>query len=220
MPPLFRLRSLWLPTWQGCCVILVVTVAPFVWWWFNGESFLSITERQPADILIVEGWIGIDGVRAAKQEFERGNYRWVVAAGSMTSNRWGEERWNYATVAARTLVNLGVPADRVIEARAEETPSQRSFAAAIAVRKILESRGIDISKANVFTLGVHTRRSRLVFAKALGSRTQVGSVAWIPPRDAPVPWWKSSERAQDLLKESVAYPLELLLNSGRLSNQP
>lgn len=185
----------------------------------EGEDFLSHPQRLPADALIIESWIGSDGVRAAKTEFDRGGYRYIVTAGALTNNRWGPQRWNYATEAAELLVRLGVPADRVIEARAQETDAQRTFEAAIAVRRALAARGIRLGSANVFTLGVHARRSRLIFAKALPG-TEVGGISWRPAAYAPGPWWRSSERAEDLVKETVGYGFELLLNSGRLSNSP
>ena len=44
--------------------------------WFNyGELFLALTHRLPAEVLVVEGWIGREGVRAAVDEFERGSYQ-------------------------------------------------------------------------------------------------------------------------------------------------
>lgn len=73
---------------------------------------------------------------------------------------------------------------------------------------------------NIFTLSVHSRRSRLVFSKAFPSETSVGVVSWIPSTYKLAPWWKSSDRASDLLKETVGYFFELLLNSGRWTNAP
>jgi hypothetical protein len=44
-------------------------------------------------------------------------------------------------------------------------------------------------------------------------------ISWTPPSYASEPWWRSSERAGDLLKESVGFALEALLNSGRAPPQ-
>jgi hypothetical protein len=39
--------------------------------WINyGESYLSLTHKVPADILVVEGWIGRKALRAAVDEFD------------------------------------------------------------------------------------------------------------------------------------------------------
>ena len=191
-----------------------------MFWWFNFESFLSHTHRLPADTLIVEGWIGIEGVHAAKVEFEQGRYRYVITVGALSDSRWGPKRWNYATEAAEILLRSGVPSECVIEARAEETDTQRTFALAVAARNNLVLRGLMPAKANVFTRGVHARRSRLIFAKVLGPESEVGVIGWNPASTAKGPWWHSTERADDLLKETAGYLYELLLNSGRFTNHP
>lgn len=200
-------------------MIGLVAGIPLLVWALAGESFLKHPPQLKAEVLIVEGWIGIEGVRAAKAEFERGGYRYIVTAGASTDNRWGYQQWNYATIAAELLIRLGVPADRVIEAQAEDTAAQRTFAAASAVRRTFRERGLDIATANVFTRGVHTRRSRLIFAKVLGPDIKVGAICWQPEFYTPGYWWQSTERAEDLLKETVGYLYELLLNSGRTSNR-
>lgn len=213
----FQPRTIWWPTPAGWAVLFALPVLLAALWFFASETFFAHTERLPADALIVEGWIGLEGVRAAKQEFEQGNYRYVITAGALTEARWNTQRWNYGTEAAKLLIRLGVPPDRVIPAPAPETDAQRTFNAALAVRRTLAERGLLIERANVFTEGVHARRSRLVYAKAL-PQTAVGVISWRPPAYANAPWWHSSERALELLKESAGYFYELLLNSGRFSN--
>ncbi len=170
---------------------------------------------------MVEGWIGYEGMSAAKEEFQRGGYQQVVTVGGSTNNRWGRQRWNYALLAQAQLTRLGVPSDRIIAAPTRETGNQRTFESALAVAEVLEKQTRTRPTAvNVFTLGVHARRSRLVFAKALPAGIQVGCISWQPPDYISGPWWESSERAGDFIKESVGYAFELLANSGRLSNAP
>jgi hypothetical protein len=170
--------------------------------------------------LVVEGWIGRDGVRAAGEEFEQRGYGYIVAAGGSTSDRWDEDRSSYAEIAGRELIRIGVPEDRIIIAPARKTERQRTYESAVAVWQALQAKGIHPKALNVFTLGPHSRRSRLVAAKVYGPGTEIGVVDWAPPRDAAEPWWRSSERAKDLLAETTGYLFEVLLNSGRSSNSP
>ena len=217
---LFQRRQIPVPTLWGWACLLALAGAPLGIWWARGEPFFSLTQRLPAEALVVEGWIGIDGVSAAKAEFESGGYRYIITAGALTNNRWGRQRWNYAIEAGELLVRLGVPEGKVIVAPAHDTESHRTFEAALAVRQTLDKRGLHFKSVNVFTLGVHARRSRLVFAKALPADTEVGVIAWLPPDYRPEPWWKSSARALDLMKETVGWLFEACLNSGRTSNSP
>jgi len=215
---LIHRRTLWWPTLLGWGLIGVVIVTPLVWWWFKGEDFLSATHRLSAEVLVVEGWIGRENLEAAKTEFERGGYTYLATAGGLSKNDWDGNQWNYAREAANLMLRLGVPPDRVIEAPALETKSQRTFESALAVRRVLDARRLQPAAVNIFTVGAHAKRSRLVFAKTLAAGTRVGVISVTPIGYPSGPWWKSTERADVFLKETVGWLYELLLNSGRTSN--
>jgi hypothetical protein len=200
------------------CILLLLSI-PVVWWWSRGESFLSLTRRLPAEVLVVEGWIGRDGLRGAAAEFAQGGYQYVVASGGLTSDRWEERRSTYAEIAEHYLIRYGLSRDKIIVApsRAE---NMRTIESAVAVWRALQAAGIHPKTVNVFTFGPHARRSRLVFAKVDGPGTDVGVIGWVPPGYVAVPWWRSSERARDLLEETTGYLYEALLNSGRSFTAP
>ena len=216
---LLQRRTVWCPTWLGSFCVALILAVPAFWWCSYGETFLSLTERRPAEVLVVEGWIGRDGVRAAATEFVEHDYRYVVAAGSVTTaERWKEGGWSYAEGAEHELIRSGVPADRTIVASARNTERQRTFESAVAVRQALQAKDIHPKALDVFTWGPHARRSRLVFAKVESPDTKVGVVSWAPASYETVAWWGSSDRAKELLTETAGYFYEALFNSGRSSN--
>jgi uncharacterized SAM-binding protein YcdF (DUF218 family) len=217
---LFRRRMVLFPTLLGWTCLLALAAAVVSLWCFDGESFLSLTERRPAEILVVEGWIGATGLRGAAAEFSQGGYRYVVTTGGLADDRWNLQRWSYVDAAGRILMQAGVPQDKILPAPSEHVERQRTYQTAVAARQALEARGIQPQALNVFTLGSHARRSRLVFAKVFGATTNVGVISWEPPGSLTERWWLSSERSEDMLKETVGYAFELLLNSGRWSNAP
>jgi len=217
---LVRRCTIWIPTCLGSSLIASLLLSSVTWWFVCGESFLSLTQRLPAHVLIVEGWIGRPGIRAAVAEFGQLGYQYIVATGGLTSGRWEDEPASYAEMAAGEMIRSGVPKERIIVATAEYTESCRTFESAVAVWRALKDAGIHPKTVNVFTLGPHARRSRLVFAKVHGPGIDVGVIGWIPPGYVVVPWWRSSERARDLLEETAGYLYEALLNSGRGSNSP
>jgi hypothetical protein len=204
----------------GSLLIAATFLILAVGWFTYGESLLEVTHRLPAEVLVVEGWIGREGVRAAVAEFEHGGYQYMVSAGGLTSGRWDDQPASYAEMAAREMIRLGVPKERIIVATAEYTESRRTFESAVAVWRALRVSNTRPEAVNVFTFGPHASRSFLVFAKVLGYETKVGVVAWLPPDYKTEPWWRSSERSRDLLEETVGYLYEVLLNSGRRSNAP
>jgi uncharacterized SAM-binding protein YcdF (DUF218 family) len=214
----FRRRTVYAPTGFGLLSLLSLFLGPLIWWFYRGESFLSSTHRlKNASLLVVEGWIGPDGIRAAKAEFESGNYTLVLASGGATVNEgWERGGWNYAEGAARELVRLGIPREKVLAAPAPESECGRTHVAARTAVEKLDAFGLHPKAVNIFTTGTHAGRSGLVFAKAFGRKTRVGVIAWQTPGEAnTTPWWHSSERARALIAESAGYFYELFLNSGR-----
>jgi hypothetical protein len=214
-------RTIWCPTWLGAFLSLLLLSCPAVWWFICGESFLSLTDRLPAEILIVEGWIGTNGVRAAAAEFRNGGYRYVVATGSQPDDKgWQEHGWSYAQGAANELARSGIPPEQIILVPAKNTERGRTYESAVAVWRKLQSLSINPKSLNVFTWGPHARRSRLVYAKLYARQASAGVVSWAPPDYETVPWWRSSERAKELLTETAGYVYEALFNSGRSTNSP
>jgi uncharacterized SAM-binding protein YcdF (DUF218 family) len=217
---LVRRCTIWWPTWFGACSIAVLLLAPVAWWINCGESYLCLTDRLQPEILVVEGWIGLDGVRAAEAEFEHHGYHYIVATGDLHTDSWEESHSSLADLTARELIRLGVSQDRIIVAPAKETERHRTYESSIAVRQALLKRRIHPKTLNVFTLGPHARRSHLIFAKIEGPVTRVGVISWIPADYEGVPWWSSSWRAKVLLTESIGYLYEALFDSGRSLNSP
>ena len=215
---LVQRRTVWFPTLTGWVLLGVLVIGPLILWWFCGERFLAVTDRRAAEVLIVEGWIDGTGIHAAYAEYRAGGYKLIVTTGGLTGERWSQRRWNYAVEAEERLLRLGVARDRLIPAPSREAEIQRTFEMAVAARQALQAKGINPTAINVFTRGAHARRSRLIFEKVFGPETPVGIISWKPPYFAEESWWQSSERAEDMVKETVGYFFELLFNSGRHSN--
>jgi hypothetical protein len=207
----------WFPTIWGWICVIVMFSACFVSFLLFGEAYFCVTDRLPADVLVIEGWIGNEGIDAAANEYFRGGYSCVVTTSGLTYERWDKRIWSYAVSAREELIRRGVPADHVFAAPPSDTQGQRTYESALAVRQFLEASNSASKAINVFTLGAHARRSRLVFSKVLVSRSKVGCISWIPSSYRGSAWWRSSERSEDMIKEIVGYFYELLLNSGRWS---
>jgi len=215
----FKRRTVYVPTPLGLLFLGGLLSLPLLYWIRYGESFLSPTERLPAKILVVEGWIGPEAVRAAKEEFEKGGYDFIFTSGGspdpLSEDNWQKEGWTYAEGALHILVRSGIPAEKVIAAPPRETETARTYASALSVKAALAKAGLAPKSVNVFSSGAHARRSRLVYEKVLRPETAVGVVAWREPSYATLPWWRSSERAQEFLLQTVGFFYEYLFNSGR-----
>ncbi len=171
---LARKQLVWWPTAAGWCCLLALPVAGLLLWVGKGERFLAATARENAEVLVVEGWIGREGMHAAREEFERGGYQYLPATGGYTGEGWMDRRWSYAEMAGRELLRLGVPRDRLLIAQAPESDAQRTYQTARAAGRVLAEQGLRPRAINVLTRGTHARRSRLIYAKVMGPSVRVG----------------------------------------------
>src|SRR5438093_10853897 len=97
---LFQRRTVWWPTPLGWGCFFLAPVSALMLWLILGESFLSVTSRSNPDTLIVEGWIGKEGITAAKAEFERGDYHYLIVTGVPHQAAWLENPMNLADSAS------------------------------------------------------------------------------------------------------------------------
>jgi hypothetical protein len=199
-------------------IFLLLVILGVTWLCRSGESFFSLTRRLPAEALVADGWIGRDGIRAAAKEFKLSGYEYIVVTGDMSEEE--PDQSGDTVTAEQELIGLGIPKERIIIAPSSQATRQRTFVSVASAWKALETKGVCPKALNVFTLGPHARRSRLVYAKAFAPATQVGVIAFVPPKYELEPWWLSKRRTLCLLKELVGYPFEILLNSARSSNSP
>lgn len=211
----FRRRSILLPTVWGWGSLALAFGALSLGFWFGTEPFLSLTERVPADVLVVEAWISADAAEFIAAEFRTPGsaYEAIVLVGALSGESWSRNRTDHVRGIRNELLRLGVPAKAIVSVNVADSGTQRTFASAMAARDALSTR--PARGINVVTRGVHARRSRLVFAKAFGPKVPTGIISWSPAAFAHEAWWQSSLRATDLLKEAAGYAFELTCDSGR-----
>lgn len=196
---------LW-PTWKGWLCLAIISLLTGLLVVSNLGRFLCFTGKAPAEVLVVEGWVQRGSMADALREFQLGNYQYLVTVGSGSQGFWeGKKGWSYAVLSGNELVHLGLPKERLIVAPAASTEQNRTYESAIAAREKLKEAGITVHGINVFTLGYHARRSRLVFQKVFGSNVKVGAVPWISPEMARLNWWQSSELAREVITEFAGW---------------
>ena len=208
---LFRKRQVWLPTWRGW-LCLLLGLSALAWTAVRrAHTFLAVTRPVPADVLVVEGWVSDSIVRAAADEFRTNYYRYVVATGCPIPKGhilYGDR--TYASVAAKSLVKLGIPPSQVIEAPPKETFRHRTLEAARAAKRKLDGLGIRPLGINVTTCGPHARRTWITYRRVFGPQVPVGVIARPSEEFDPDRWWASSEGMKETLTEGFGWFYEAL----------
>ncbi len=210
MPQLLRRRQVWLPTVWGALVVLAVATALAVVVVPRLGTYLAPTERAGGDgraarILVVEGWLDDDALDDALPLARSGRYERIVTSGGPIET-WRElQPWpTYAERAADHLRRHGGGGIAVVAAPAPALEQDRSYRSAVVVRDWLRAEGVAPPAIDVFSAGVHARRSRLVYRMAFGPDVDVGIVAAPPRRWRLDRWWKTSEGTKAVLDELLS----------------
>lgn len=190
----------------GGKLLALLTIAPgslLLTWKLN--PFLSPTQPIAAELLVVEGWIPDYALDVAVSEFRRGGYRLLLTSGNVTKDGWAETPY-YTTAdwAAQRLRRRGLGVEVVaVPCRVER--ADRTYHAALEVRRWFNGTGVTTGSINVLTLGPHARRSWLLFRKALGPGFRVGVISIAGREYDSVHWWRSSDGVREVVGEALAY---------------
>lgn len=203
---LARPRRVWLPTWRGWLLILgLAALLAFV---LMRNAYPWLAPHQPAPgarILVVEGWLEPTDLDQAIEAFRRGRYERVVTTGGPMVSWAPACTWDsYADRGASYLRAHGladVPLD-VVPAPASQ--QERTFLSAVMLRDWLQRSGTRPAAIDLYSAGVHARRSRLLFQMALGPQTAVGVMAADPSQYDANRWWTSSAGSKAVLGEAIS----------------
>jgi hypothetical protein len=208
---LFKRKEVWAPTWRGWLAMALVVLVVLAGGVASTEPFLAANRPLHRGLLIVEGWVPDYALEAAKRQFETHAYELVLVAGVPVEHgsylSWAT---NHAYLAAATLQKLGLPAERVVPVPCPEVPRNRTYAMARRVREWLETHPGHV-QVDVLTLGVHARRTWLLYQLALGPEYSTGIIAAGDRRYDPKRWWRTSSGFRTVIDELIAYVYAKLL---------
>lgn len=207
---LIRLRNLWIPTWRGWLLLLILTTLAGYVGLHSIHRFLAPDRAVVSDVLVVEGWVPYYALkRGLDLSVEQESRLLLLTGGTVRGEVNPEPGDTYANMALKRLKRVGGDLPHVHSVPSPElTPEperDRTYASALAVKKWLEGQGTSVNSINVLTMGTHARRTRLLFQKAFGSDVEIGVIA-VPSREYdPEHWWQFSEGVKEVLSEGAAY---------------
>ena len=209
-------RKTWVLTLQGWIVTLVCIITLMLFLLNHIHPFLAPTSPIKADILVVEGWVQDYVIKAAIQEFKKGNYQKIITTGlPIEQGYYLAQHKNFAELAAATFIALGFDQNQLVAVPGPNVVRNRTAASATALRQWLASSDLKVDSINLYSYDVHARRSWLIFKQALASEIQVGVIAAKPLSYDPKHWWVSSEGVRSIISEAIAYLYARLIDWRR-----
>ncbi|MBD1923857.1 YdcF family protein [Microcoleus sp. FACHB-831] len=209
---LIHRKEMWTLTFQGWIVTLLCIAALSLGIVTNLHSFLSVSSPVQADILAVEGWLPDEALKGAIAEFNSHSYKKLITTGlPLLKGSYLAEYNNFAELAAATLIALGFDQQNLVAVPATDVIKYRTYAGAAALRQWLEKSDLKGKSINIYTLGVHARRSWLIFKQVLAP-IEVGVIAAKPIDYDPKKWWNYSAGVRSVIDETIAYIYARLVN--------
>jgi hypothetical protein len=144
--------------------------------------FVSVNDIAPngeaENVALIEVTVNGENLHLLQRETLR-----VMADGSL------RQGWpTYAHAAAHTLHQAGIPEERLLAIPTWGKPDSRSWANAATFGAYAQQQGC--TAVDVYTLGVHARRSRELFRRGCGPGIAVGVISINDPRCDADDWWK------------------------------
>jgi DUF218 domain len=204
---LFIRKERWGFSWRGWAMMFLLIFLAGLVFLRCAHPFLMVTDRVPAHVLVVEGWIHDYGINAAVKEFQTGDYLQIYTTGGPVEGI-GPTSSIYDTDAhqsAELLMKAGIPAGLVQSVPATYVGRDRTYTSALVLRDWLHEHNVQVDSINVLTEDAHARRTWLLFQEALGRNIKVGIIAVPSPDYDPNHWWRTSAGVREVLDEGIAY---------------
>jgi hypothetical protein len=207
MPALFRRREVVLPTIWGWLLVLgllgatAILLGRYVGVWLALSEPAVVDGGGPAALLVVEGWLPERELDDAAAYARQRGYRRVATSGGPI-----QSFSPFATYAERAAQRLSerLPGVLVVAVPTPPTGQDRTFATAVWLRDWAQQRAVPVETIDVYSLGAHARRTRLLYRMAFGEQTRVGIIAGTPHDSDVEHWWTTSEAAKAVLMEVVS----------------
>lgn len=186
----------------AAALLLVARAAGF--YLFVNEPARGLDGRG-AHLLVVEGWLDEGALDAAAVAFRQGGYeRIVTSGGPIDSWREGKTATDFAERAASYLRRHGLADVPIAAATAPASAQDRTFLSAVVVRDWIRRERLMPDAIDVYSEGVHARRSRTVYRLAFGPSVEVGVLAATPRTYDLEHWWRTSQGAKTVLDETLS----------------
>jgi hypothetical protein len=192
-------------------VIVAVLTIVFI---ISIHPFLALNKTTKSDILIVEGWLPESFLKSALTEFNTGGYKLMLTIGGPT--QYDSSRHTILTSAQQAvdkINSLGFDNEFLVAVPYFKKTNHRTLTSFLALRNWLSNSNLNVSTLNVFTVGVHGRKSYILCKKVMGENIKIGVISAPPARYNPKYWWLSKRGIRLVIKNTIGYFYALFVTS-------
>ena len=200
---LIKKQHIWLPTPLGLIIITLVLLSSSVFILKNLAHYLAQQQSIKAPILIIEGWISDQALNEAIGHYKTAGYRIIITTGGLIKTRNSTKHKTYADLAAAYLRKNSLNNCNIKSLPTPESAQNRTFLSAVIVRDWLQKQNIKTKQINIYSQGVHARRTKALYQMAFGEKYKIGINAAKTKVYKLDNWWKSSAGAKAVIIETI-----------------
>ncbi len=193
-------------TFFGWLVLLLLAVLFFRIWMGTVCHWLSLDRPVKAKTLVVEGWIEDYALKNAVNFYKKNHYKHLIVTG-LPITRWHDYVTfkNTAQGSAAVMKGDGFR-DTIYQAVIPRSVTlNRTYNTAVATRMLFQKHPEFGRSFNIYSVGVHARRTHLMFERAFGDGYKIGIIADTDRSFDPEHWWRSSKGFRNVSNEFVAF---------------
>lgn len=169
-------------------------------------NFLFLNKATSSKTMILEGWVPTYALQKVIKEYEDGEYENLIVTGIPITQYEYASDFSYTSQATvKALKHFGF-ADTIYEADiSTNIYKDRTYTTALVATKMFRQHPEWEKSFNIYSMGVHSRRSRLLFKKAFSDDYEIGIIAQSDRAFIGEKWWTSSIGFRNISNETLAY---------------
>ena len=208
---MFKQRKCWCPTWLGWLIIIALLLITGRLFLLLSVKYLAVNDPVNAKTLVIEGWVDTYVILDALDYYKNNGFdRLIVTGIPITIYEFIAPYRNTAEASIYTLKYYGFT-DTIYKANIPTNIFvDRTYGTGLMVKSLFDKHPEWEKEIDIYSVGVHSRRSRYLFKKALGNEFKVGIISHPDRTFQAETWWKSSKGFRNVSNEMVATPYAML----------
>jgi uncharacterized SAM-binding protein YcdF (DUF218 family) len=192
-------------SWFGLLIIALVVFLLFRFFIGNIYDYLSPNKPIITNTLVIEGWLDDFAIEEVYSIYLENEYEIIITTGGPLDNGYLATRFiTAANLAKATLIELGMDSTKIVTVPRKHVLKSRTYQSALALKDWIETNNPNLKSFNLVSLGTHSKRSLLLFQKALPDK-EIGIIALRDQRFDPEKWWKTSKGSRTVITEAIGY---------------
>lgn len=207
----FKRQTLLFPTLWGWILIFLLFFGINTFFFLTIHPFLARTNCIKTGNIIVEGWVPDYCLKKVDSIYRTGTIKRIfVTGGPIERGSYLQQYTTFANLGALSLKKAGIPDSVISTVPSPLVIKDRTFTSAISLRTWLLDNNFKFNDANIVTLGVHSRRSLMVFKKVF-PENNLGVLSVRNNDYEPDRWFLSSEGVKTVITETISFLYSLIL---------